>query len=123
MLIVFRGSTCVLPNIGGNGRGGGHEIPQLDQTWIETRTKKASLQAEKLDTDLKNYKSNSIKESIRRGYQDLGDHYLDCGDLNKAFKSYCGARDSCTSGKHAVNMYLNVIKVRNLSYENCFQMI
>jgi hypothetical protein len=67
---------------------------------------------EKLDTDLKNYKSNSIKESIRRGHDDLGDHYLDCGDLSNALKCYSRARDYCTSGKHVVNMCLNVIKVR-----------
>ena len=29
--------------------------------WIEARKKKAALKLEKLDTDLKNYKSNSIK--------------------------------------------------------------
>ena len=54
--------------------------------WIETRSKKAALKLEKLDTDLKNYKSNSIKESIRRGHDDLGDHFLDCGDLSNASK-------------------------------------
>lgn len=39
------------------------------------------VQLERLDADLKNYRHNSIKESIRRGYDALGDHYLDCGDL------------------------------------------
>ena len=29
--------------------------------WIDVRNKKAALKLEKLDTDLKNYKSNSIK--------------------------------------------------------------
>ena len=32
---------------------------------METTAKKAAFKLEKLDTDLKNYKSNSIKESIR----------------------------------------------------------
>lgn len=40
-------------------------VPALDTQWIETTAKKAALKLEKLDTDLKNYKSNSIKESIR----------------------------------------------------------
>ena len=31
--------------------------------WIDVRNKKAALKLEKLDTDLKNYKSNSIKVS------------------------------------------------------------
>lgn len=87
------------------------DIPVLDSMWIESRNKKAALKLEKLDNDLKNYKSNSIKESIRRGHDDLGDHYLDCGDLSNALKCYSRARDYCTSGKHVVNMCLNVIKV------------
>nr|CAH7750676.1 unnamed protein product [Callosobruchus chinensis] len=41
----------------------------------------------------------------------LCDHYLDCGDLSNALKCYSRARDYCTSGKHVVNMCLNVIKV------------
>ena len=42
-----------------------HNVPALDSQWIETTAKKAAMKLEKLDTDLKNYKSNSIKESIR----------------------------------------------------------
>ena len=44
-----------------------HNVPPLDTAWIESTNKKAALKLEKLDTDLKNYKSNSIKESIRYG--------------------------------------------------------
>ena len=44
-----------------------HNVPTMDTQWIETTAKKAALKLEKLDTDLKNYKSNSIKESIRYG--------------------------------------------------------
>lgn len=91
--------------------GGNQDILTPDLAWIETKNKKAALKLEKLDTDLKNYKSNSIKESIRRGNDDLGDHHLDCGDLSNALKCYSRARDYCTSGKHVVNMCLNVIKV------------
>uniref|UniRef100_A0A8K9UMP2 COP9 signalosome complex subunit 1 n=1 Tax=Oncorhynchus mykiss TaxID=8022 RepID=A0A8K9UMP2_ONCMY len=87
------------------------EAPLLDTAWAENTRKKALLKLEKLDTDLKNYKGNSIKESIRRGHDDLGDHYLDCGDLSNALKCYSRARDYCTSAKHVINMCLNVIKV------------
>ncbi|EFA00464.1 COP9 signalosome complex subunit 1 [Tribolium castaneum] len=87
------------------------DIPVIDNLWMETRSKKAALKLEKLDNDLKSYKSNSIKESIRRGHDDLGEHYLDCGDLSNALKCFSRARDYCTSGKHVVNMCLNVIKV------------
>ncbi|PNF31628.1 COP9 signalosome complex subunit 1 [Cryptotermes secundus] len=108
-----------LPDVAGGGGSGSssgvqstsQDIPTLDLLWVESKSKKAALKLEKLDTDLKNYKSNSIKESIRRGHDDLGDHYLDCGDLSNALKCYSRARDYCTSGKHVVNMCLNVIKV------------
>lgn len=44
---------------------GAVEPPPLDTAWAESTRKKALLKLEKLDTDLKNYKGNSIKESIR----------------------------------------------------------
>lgn len=87
------------------------EPPPIDTTWMETTSKKAALKFEKLDSDLKNYKSNSIKESIRRGHDDLGDHHFECGDLNNALKCYSRARDYCMSAKQVVNMCVNVIKV------------
>lgn len=40
-------------------------VNAVDTQWVEVTSKKAALKLEKLDTDLKNYKSNSIKESIR----------------------------------------------------------
>ena len=43
--------------------------PPLDTAWAESTRKKALLKLEKLDTDLKNYKGNSIKESIRFGLE------------------------------------------------------
>lgn len=40
-------------------------VPTLDTQWIEVTSKRAAQKLEKLDTDLKNYRGNSIKESIR----------------------------------------------------------
>jgi len=90
---------------------GERTLPALDLNWVDTRNKKAQMKLEKLDNDLKNYKSNSIKESIRRGHDDLGDHFLDSGDLANALKCYSRSRDYCTSGRHVVSMCVNVIKV------------
>ena len=64
---------------------GERSFPALDLNWVDTRNKKAQMKLEKLDNDLKNYKSNSIKESIRRGHDDLGDHFLDRYSFNYRF--------------------------------------
>lgn len=104
------GAAQALPDVASQSSNN-QDIPPYDSMWVEQKTKKAALKLEKLDNDLKNSKSNSIKESIRRGHDDLGDHYLSCGELSNALKCYSRARDYCTSGKHVVNMCLNVIKV------------
>lgn len=83
----------------------------LDISWMDQTSRHAETLLEKLDTDLKNFKSNAIKESIRRGFDDLGSHYLNMGDLNSALKFYSRVRDYCSSPKNIVNMCVNVIKV------------
>lgn len=89
-----------------------YSLDQEDCTaFIMSTNKRAAVTLERLDADLKNYRHNSIKESIRRGYDALGDHHLDCGDLNNALKMYTRARDHCTSNKHVVQLCLNIIKV------------
>lgn len=110
-MVLHRKLDDVLTEIGLTGSNRCDGLPCIETSWMESRSKTAALKLEKLDNDLKNYKSNSIKESIRRGHDDLGDHYLDCGDLSNALKCYSRARDYCTSGKHIVNMCMNVIKV------------
>ncbi|KAI8843105.1 26S proteasome subunit RPN7-domain-containing protein [Chytridium lagenaria] len=65
-----------------------------------------------LKVELKNYKNNLIKESIRvDGHQDLGDLYYEAGDFQNSLKSYSRTRDYCTTSKHMVDMCMNVIKV------------
>ena len=92
----------------------------FDNIWVDTTNKKAALKLEKLDSDLKSSKSLSIKDCIRRGQEDLADHFLDMGDLSNALKCYSRSRDYCSSSKNTVNMCFNVIKVsvflKNWSY-------
>lgn len=83
----------------------------LDVEWVEQTTKHAETLLEKLETDLKTFKNAAIKESIRRGFDDLGLHYLNMGDLQNALKFHSRARDYCSSPKNIVIMCTNVIKV------------
>ena len=79
----------------------------FDTQWIDTTNKKAALRLEKLDSDLKSAKSLSIKDCIRRGQEDLADHFLDMGDLSNALKCYSRSRDYCSATKNVVNMCFN----------------
>jgi len=101
-------------------------IGAIDQQWIEMKNKRAQLKLEKLDNDLKSFKSHSIKESIRRGHNDLGDHHMDMGDLHNALKCYIRSRDYCTNNNHVFTMCLNAIRVsiylKNWSFVSSYVM-
>lgn len=84
---------------------------EFDTAWIDTKTKQAGLRFERLDNDLKNFRNNSMKENIRRGQDDLGDHYLDCGELENAFNAYSRSRDFVITHKNQINQCLNMIRV------------
>merc|ERR1711939_1183957 len=54
-------------------------------------------ESQRLEAELKGYKNNLIKESIRMGNEDLGSHYYRIGDLVNASKAYSRMRDYCTT--------------------------
>ncbi|XP_034661212.1 COP9 signalosome complex subunit 1b-like [Drosophila subobscura] len=82
-----------------------------DAYWVNTIVQKSDRRLHVLDVQLRSYKSTSFKESIRRGHEDLAEHYLSCGDLTNALQFYSRDRDYCTSGEHELKMCLNMIKV------------
>ncbi|KAJ0392982.1 hypothetical protein P43SY_007809 [Pythium insidiosum] len=83
----------------------------IDQTHVESVKRATAQQHERLEQELNSYKSTMIKESIRMGYNDLGNFFYELGDLPAALKSFAQARDYCTADKHVVEMCLNVSKV------------
>ncbi|KAJ7544309.1 hypothetical protein O6H91_09G073400 [Diphasiastrum complanatum] len=83
----------------------------LEQDWIDSVDRRAAQRLEKLEMELNGYKTNLIKESIRMGYNDLGEFHYARGDLQQAFKCYVRTRDYCTTSKHIIAMCLNVILV------------
>ncbi|KAG9320058.1 hypothetical protein KVV02_007291 [Mortierella alpina] len=94
--------------------GGVHvssDLLNVDKAWADSQLQKAKQQTEMLESELKNYKRNSIKESIRMGNIELGNHYYACGDLTSAHRSYSRTRDYCTTPKHIIELCMNVIKV------------
>lgn len=87
------------------------KLEPLDSAWIERTSNVSHMYFEKLDNDLKNYKTNSIKESIRRGHDEIANYYLSCGDLSNALKFFSKSRDYCMGDQHLFTVCLNVIKV------------
>ncbi|KAL5114477.1 hypothetical protein ACEQ8H_007620 [Pleosporales sp. CAS-2024a] len=83
----------------------------LDATWVERRTRETQQEQDRLEHELKSYKNNLIKESIRMGNEDLGHFHLDTGDYTSAQKSYQKMREHCTSNKHLADMTLRLVYV------------
>ncbi|KAL6715736.1 hypothetical protein ACLMJK_006697 [Lecanora helva] len=83
----------------------------FDVAWVERTNKQVKAETDKKELELKGYKNNLIKESIRMGYDDLGQHYHAVGDLTKSNKAYATMRDYCTTNQHIVIMNMNLIKV------------
>ncbi|KAA6415329.1 MAG: COP9 signalosome complex subunit 1 [Lasallia pustulata] len=82
-----------------------------DLGWIERMNKQVKAETDRLELELKGYKNNLIKESIRMGYDDLGQHYHSIGDLPASTKSYARMRDYCTTTSHIAIMCFRIIHV------------
>ena len=83
----------------------------LDQEWVDNTNKLNRQDIEKLEEELRLYKSNHIKESIRMAYMDLGDTYCSIGDYSSAVKSFNRAKDYCTSPNHNMEIYMKLLNV------------
>ncbi|KAF2747507.1 PCI-domain-containing protein [Sporormia fimetaria CBS 119925] len=86
-------------------------LATLDKDWIERTQRELKAEGDKLEHELKSYKNNMIKESIRMGNEDLGHYYEACGDYGGAAKAYGRMREHCTSPKHLADMTLRLIYV------------
>ncbi|OJJ46079.1 hypothetical protein ASPZODRAFT_152306 [Penicilliopsis zonata CBS 506.65] len=83
----------------------------LDREWVDRMLKTTKAETDRLEHELRGYKNNLIKESIRMGNEDLGLHYHQIGDLVAASKSYSRMRDYCTTPSHIASMLFKVINV------------
>ncbi|OAP63596.1 hypothetical protein AYL99_02823 [Fonsecaea erecta] len=83
----------------------------LDPAWASQQEKKNVAETARLESELKGYKNNLIKESIRMGNEDLGTHYYTIGDLNNAVKAYSRMRDYCTTAAHITSTAFRIIAV------------
>ncbi|KAK9447543.1 26S proteasome subunit RPN7-domain-containing protein [Limtongia smithiae] len=86
-------------------------LGHYDRAWADRVARETQNGGDRLEMELKSYKNNLIKESIRMGYADLGDFSFTMGDLTAATKFYSRQREYCTTHKHIEDMALDLIRV------------
>ncbi|OAL52767.1 PCI-domain-containing protein [Pyrenochaeta sp. DS3sAY3a] len=82
-----------------------------DTTWAEKKTREVQEYQDRLEHELKSYKNNLIKESIRMANEELGHFFYNKGDYGNAHKAYQKMREYCTSTKHLADMTLRLVYV------------
>ncbi|KAK3313893.1 26S proteasome subunit RPN7-domain-containing protein [Apodospora peruviana] len=83
----------------------------FDQAWLESTESANRNETHRLTAELKGYKNNLIKESIRMGNEDLGKHLESIGDLNGAAESYSKMRPDVSTPKQIVDVGKHLVRV------------
>ncbi|CAL5867868.1 uncharacterized protein PFLUO_LOCUS2089 [Penicillium psychrofluorescens] len=84
---------------------------KLDLAWVKDTQRRVRAEGDRLELELRGYKNNLIKESIRMGNEELGTHYHQTGDSVSASKAYSRMRDYCTTPNHIASMLFKLINV------------
>ncbi|GKT81012.1 26S proteasome subunit RPN7 [Colletotrichum tofieldiae] len=83
----------------------------FDQEWVENAERANKAKTHQLESELKGYKMNLIKESIRMGNEDLGRHFEEIGDLNNAGEAYSRMRPDVSTSKHIIDVGKHLVSV------------
>ncbi|KAK0484432.1 26S proteasome subunit RPN7-domain-containing protein [Armillaria novae-zelandiae] len=87
------------------------EFAPLNTRWIDETLARNQSDRVKLETELKTYSNNMIKESIRMAHRDLGDFYRVIGEYATSLKHYTKSREYCTTSQHVLDMCLSVLEL------------
>ncbi|KAF4927603.1 COP9 signalosome complex subunit 1 [Colletotrichum viniferum] len=83
----------------------------FDQEWVDNTDRANKAKTHNLENELKGYKMNLIKESIRMGNEDLGRHFEATGDLNSAGEAYSRMRPDVSTSKHIIDVGKHLVHV------------
>ncbi|KAK4043972.1 26S proteasome subunit RPN7-domain-containing protein [Parachaetomium inaequale] len=83
----------------------------FDQAWLEAQETANKVETNRLLAELKGYKNNLIKESIRMGNEDLGKHLESIGDLNAAAETYSKMRPDVSTPKQFLDVGKHLVRV------------
>ncbi|CAI6085433.1 hypothetical protein V2G26_020603 [Clonostachys chloroleuca] len=82
-----------------------------DNAWIESTETANKAETARLEVELKGYRNNLIKESIRMGNEDLGTHLEETGHLKEAAEAYGRMRHDVGTTKHIVDCAQHLVSV------------
>ncbi|KAI2612472.1 26S proteasome subunit RPN7-domain-containing protein [Hypoxylon fragiforme] len=82
-----------------------------DDHWVLSTEKANKSKTQRLEQELKGYKNNLIKESIRIGHRDLGEHLEAIGDLSAASDTYYKMRPDASTHSHIQDISKHVMGV------------
>ncbi|KAI0023140.1 PCI-domain-containing protein [Xylariomycetidae sp. FL0641] len=82
---------------------------QFDQAWATTVENLNKRATQELEAQLRGYKNNLVKESIRIGHRDLGEHLENIGDLVSASDAYLKMRPEASTQAHILDVGKHII--------------
>ncbi|KAK3379452.1 26S proteasome subunit RPN7-domain-containing protein [Lasiosphaeria ovina] len=83
----------------------------FDQAWLESVDAINGSEITRLLAELKGYKNNLVKESIRIGNEELAKFYESSGDLNAAAETYQKMRPDVSTQKQIADVGRHLIRV------------
>ncbi|EAQ91011.1 hypothetical protein CHGG_02946 [Chaetomium globosum CBS 148.51] len=83
----------------------------FDQDWLQAREEENKVETNRLLKELKGYKNNLIKESIRMGNEDLAKHLESIGDLNAASETFSKMRPDVSTAKQLIDVSKHLVRV------------
>eukprot|EP00041_Stephanoeca_diplocostata_P018043 m.374359 g.374359 ORF g.374359 m.374359 type:complete len:468 (-) comp20904_c0_seq3:257-1660(-) len=87
------------------------DVQPLAPAEVKEQLERLKKHRETLEASLKIHRVNMVKENIRVGYMELGDHFYATGDLQTALKVYQRCRDHTSSAAHVIQLCRSIIKV------------
>ena len=83
----------------------------FSKSWLERIDAENTAETMRLEREMKVYKNNLVKESIRMGNEELGRHLESIGDLVGASEAYSRMRPDVSTPKHIVDMGKHLVSV------------
>ncbi|EPY53545.1 COP9/signalosome complex subunit Csn1 [Schizosaccharomyces cryophilus OY26] len=84
---------------------------QFDLSWIDSVTYHRKQNLDHLTKELKSYKNNLIRESIRSAQLDLASFFADLGQFESALRAYAKVREYCTNAGQIAHLSLELMRV------------